>query len=107
MAGEEGFEPSNGGFKGRCLTTWRLPKTWLSLPESPLLHAQAFFTLPQLMFAIVDIAGFQEKVEKGMKLQVPLHDVDVGKSVKIESVLLISDGDTVTVGAPLVSGASV
>ena len=25
MAGEEGFEPSNGGSKGRCLTTWRLP----------------------------------------------------------------------------------
>ncbi len=27
MAGEDGFEPSNGGFKGRCLTTWRLPNT--------------------------------------------------------------------------------
>ena len=25
MAGEVGFEPTNGGFKGRCLTTWRLP----------------------------------------------------------------------------------
>ena len=25
LAGEEGFEPSNGGSKGRCLTTWRLP----------------------------------------------------------------------------------
>ena len=25
MAGGEGFEPSNGGFKGRCLTTWRPP----------------------------------------------------------------------------------
>ena len=25
MAGEEGFEPPNGGSKGRCLTTWRLP----------------------------------------------------------------------------------
>jgi hypothetical protein len=27
MAGVEGFEPSNGGFKGRCLTTWRHPIT--------------------------------------------------------------------------------
>src|SRR6266849_2034264 len=27
MAGEGGFEPPNGGSKGRCLTTWRLPKT--------------------------------------------------------------------------------
>lgn len=25
LAGEEGFEPSNGGSKVRCLTTWRLP----------------------------------------------------------------------------------
>src|SRR5260221_800442 len=29
LAGEEGFEPSNGGSKGRCLTTWRLPnRAW-------------------------------------------------------------------------------
>lgn len=26
LAGEHGFEPWNGGFKGPCLTTWRLPK---------------------------------------------------------------------------------
>ena len=25
MAGEHGFEPWNGGFKGPCLTAWRLP----------------------------------------------------------------------------------
>lgn len=59
------------------------------------------------MFAIVDIAGFQEKVEKGMKLQVPLHDAEVGKTVQVANVLLISDGDTVTVGSPLISGASI
>ena len=32
MAGEEGFEPSNGGTKNRCLATWRLPsidQVWL------------------------------------------------------------------------------
>src|SRR5437763_15538416 len=27
LAGEGGFEPPNGGSKGRCLTTWRLPKS--------------------------------------------------------------------------------
>lgn len=26
MAGEHGFEPWNGGFKGPCLTAWLLPK---------------------------------------------------------------------------------
>src|SRR6266446_6495467 len=30
VAGEEGFEPSNGGSKGRCLTTWRLPNRALA-----------------------------------------------------------------------------
>ncbi len=25
IAGEVGFEPTDGGSKGRCLTTWRLP----------------------------------------------------------------------------------
>lgn len=37
MAGEHGFEPWNGGFKGPCLTTWRLPNgvndaNWGALP---------------------------------------------------------------------------
>src|SRR5262245_63893209 len=31
VAGEVGFEPTNGGSKGRCLTTWRLPTKLLSL----------------------------------------------------------------------------
>ncbi|NOS67431.1 MAG: 50S ribosomal protein L21 [Candidatus Peribacteraceae bacterium] len=59
------------------------------------------------MFAIVDISGFQEKVEKGMKLKVPLQDSESGKSITFDKVLLISDGDDVKIGAPVVSGASV
>ena len=30
MAGAEGFEPTNGGTKNRCLTTWRRPSKFLS-----------------------------------------------------------------------------
>ena len=30
MAGEGGFEPPNGGSKGRCLTAWRLPSLKLT-----------------------------------------------------------------------------
>ena len=59
------------------------------------------------MFAIVDIAGFQEKVEKGMKLHVQLQDADVGKTLTFPHVLLIADGDDVKVGAPVLAGASV
>lgn len=59
------------------------------------------------MFAIVDIAGFQEKVEKGTKLKVSLHDADPGKELTFENVLLVADGADVQVGAPFVSGISV
>lgn len=30
LVGEEGVEPSHGGFKGPCLTTWLLPNVVLS-----------------------------------------------------------------------------
>ncbi len=59
------------------------------------------------MFAIVDIAGTQEKVEKGMKLKVPLHEGDAGKALTFDKVLLLADGDDIKVGAPLVSGVTV
>lgn len=59
------------------------------------------------MFAIVSIAGFQEKVSKGDTLKVPLLDAEAGKTVTFDQVLLLADGDTVTFGAPTVSGATV
>ena len=59
------------------------------------------------MFAIVDIAGFQEKVEKGMKLKVPLQGFEAGKSITFENVMLVSNGDDVKIGAPVLTGASV
>ncbi len=59
------------------------------------------------MFAIVDIAGFQEKVEKGMKLQIQLQKAEEGKTLTFENVLLVADGDDVKVGTPNVSGASI
>lgn len=60
------------------------------------------------MFAVVDIAGFQEKVEEGMKLNVPLLDAESGAKVVFDKVYLIAKSDEdVTVGKPFVSGASV
>lgn len=59
------------------------------------------------MFAIVDIAGFQEKAEKGMKFSVPALHAKAGDTVKFDKVLLLSDGSTTTVGKPYVAGASV
>ncbi|MDD4319892.1 MAG: 50S ribosomal protein L21 [Candidatus Peribacteraceae bacterium] len=59
------------------------------------------------MFAIVDIAGTQERVEEGVKLKVPLQDSETGNKVSFANVLLIVDGAAVTLGKPYVEGASV
>lgn len=59
-------------------------------------------------FAIVDIAGFQEKVEKGMKLHVPHLAGDTGTPVTFDKVfLLVKSDDDIQLGRPTVSGASV
>ncbi len=60
------------------------------------------------MFAIVDIAGFQEKVEKGMKLRVQSLEGEVDDILTFDKVLLVSDdGSTATIGKPYVAGATV
>ncbi len=59
------------------------------------------------MYAIVDIAGKQFKVSKGDQINVPKLDGKAGKDIQFDKILLVSDGDKVTVGNPLVSNASV
>lgn len=60
------------------------------------------------MFAIADVAGFQEKLEEGVKLFVPTLKAEVGKTVTFDKVYLIAKSDSdVTVGTPTVSEASV
>ncbi len=59
------------------------------------------------MFAIVSIAGFQEKVAQGDTLKVPLLDAEPGKTVTFDQVLLLVNGEAVTFGSPTVAGASV
>lgn len=59
------------------------------------------------MFAIVTIAGFQEKAEKGAKLKVQRLEAKEGDTLTFDKVHLVADGDNVIVGKPLVAGASV
>lgn len=60
------------------------------------------------MFAVVDIAGFQEKVQVGDTLNVPLQDAEESKTVTFGNVLmLVKDGGDMVLGAPFVDGASV
>ncbi len=59
------------------------------------------------MYAIVEIAGFQFKVQPNMVVKVPRLDAKVGDEVSLSNVLLFSDGKRVKVGRPHVDGAAV
>ncbi len=59
------------------------------------------------MYAIVDIAGQQFKVEKNQQIFVNRLEGKEGDSVKFDNVLLIDKGGKVDVGMPTVKGASV
>jgi large subunit ribosomal protein L21 len=59
------------------------------------------------MYAIVEIAGQQFKVAKDQKVFVNRLAAEEGKKVSFDNVLLIGDGDKVTVGAPAINGAQV
>ncbi len=57
------------------------------------------------MYAIVEIAGQQFKVEKDQKVFVHRLATEEGKTVSFDKVLLIGDGDSITLGAPAIDGA--
>ena len=59
------------------------------------------------MYAIVEIAGQQFKVAKDQKVFVHRLKDDEGAEVSFDKVLLHSDGDKTTLGAPAIDGASV
>ena len=59
------------------------------------------------MYAIVEIAGQQFKVAKDQKVFVHRLPAEEGSKVSFDNVLLIGDGDKVTVGAPAIDGAQV
>jgi large subunit ribosomal protein L21 len=58
------------------------------------------------MFAVIQTGGKQYRVAEGDRLRVEKLTGDVGAKVTFDKVLLVG-GDTVKVGTPLVSGASV
>lgn len=59
------------------------------------------------MFAIINIAGKQFKVEEGDQLKVPHLSSDVGKSLVFDKVLLTNDDSNVELGSPILKNVSV
>ena len=59
------------------------------------------------MYAVIKSGGKQYRVESGKPVRVETLAADVGAAVAFEEVLMVGNGDSVKVGAPLVSGAKV
>ncbi|MCC6954938.1 MAG: 50S ribosomal protein L21 [Deltaproteobacteria bacterium] len=59
------------------------------------------------MFAVIKSGGKQYRVETGTVVDVELLDAGAGDKIELRDVLLVSDGDKVSVGSPLVTGARV
>lgn len=59
------------------------------------------------MYAIVEIAGQQFKVERGNKVYVHRLDANEGANVEFDRVLLIDNAGKISVGSPTVDGAKV
>ena len=59
------------------------------------------------MYAIVEIAGQQFKVEKERKVYVHRLPQDEGADVEFERVLLIDNEGVISIGAPVVEGAKI
>lgn len=58
-------------------------------------------------YAIIRASGKQFKVQAGSKIQTDRLEVAVGQEVVWNDVLLLRQGEQISVGAPTVSGASV
>ena len=59
------------------------------------------------MYAVIKTGGKQYRVMQGEVLRVEKIEVDVGAAIKFDQVLLVGEGEGITMGAPLVAGATV
>jgi len=59
------------------------------------------------MYAVVKTGGKQYRVTPGETLRVEKIEGEVGSSITFDTVLMVSDGEKVTLGQPLVENTSV
>jgi large subunit ribosomal protein L21 len=60
-----------------------------------------------MKYAVVEDGGKQYKAVEGGTIEVDQYDVEIGEQIDLDRVLLISDGDNVTVGTPYIDGSKV
>lgn len=79
------------------------PIEWVSsLPQR-----QAFPCLEEAVYAVVRTGGKQYRVEEGRAVKVEHLPGEPGDTIELGDVLLMGEGDDVTVGAPTIAGARV
>jgi large subunit ribosomal protein L21 len=59
------------------------------------------------MYAVIQSGGKQYRVAEGELLKLELIDAEPGSTIEFDKVLMVANGDSVTVGAPLVTGGKV
>lgn len=59
------------------------------------------------MYAVIKTGGKQYRVMSGEKLKIEQVVAEVGSEIVLDQVLMIADGENVTLGTPLLNGASV
>jgi large subunit ribosomal protein L21 len=59
------------------------------------------------MYAVVAAGGKQYKVEEGDVLRIEKVDGNIGDALTFDKVLLVADGDNLSIGQPVVENASV
>lgn len=68
-------------------------------------HAGSFWEVH--VYVIVECGGRQYRAEEGHSFSVEKLPYEVGEQIELNNVLLVADGDDVTVGQPAISGAAV
>jgi large subunit ribosomal protein L21 len=59
------------------------------------------------MYAVIKTGGKQYRVQAGEKIKVEQIPADVGATIVLDQVLMMGNGETVTIGKPTVAGASI
>jgi large subunit ribosomal protein L21 len=59
------------------------------------------------MYAVIKTGGKQYRVIAGEKLKIEQIPADIGSEIVLDQVLMIGNGETVSVGTPMVAGAAV
>ena len=59
------------------------------------------------MYAVIESGGKQYRVAEGDEIEVEKLDIEAGKKVDLDRVLMVADEGDVKVGSPTVEGAKV